>query len=126
MVQTKLPHSIPFIMVDRVIAVEDGLARGVKTITEEILTPSGTLPQSLLIEALAQISGFAAGQQEGTKALFAGIKDMTFEGKVHRGDVLLLESRLLGRFGPLYSFEASAIVSDTLVARGTIYLNLYD
>lgn len=117
-----LPHSHPFLMVDKIISLENGRASGLKQITGEYLSRSDYFPQSLIIEALAQISGLASGQKG--QSLFAGIKDMVFHREVKTGDVLYLESVLDKKFGSMFSFSVSASVDGDKVAEGTLFLNI--
>ncbi|MEW6068521.1 MAG: 3-hydroxyacyl-[acyl-carrier-protein] dehydratase FabZ [Nitrospirota bacterium] len=119
-----LPHRQPFLMLDRIVSVSDGKASGVKHITNELLSNSIYFPQVLIIEALAQISGIASGVKG--HGMLAGVKDIVFHRNVKQGDILYLESSLIGRFGNMFSFSASASVDKYRVADGTLYLNIYD
>lgn len=75
------------------------------------------MPGVLIIEALAQTGAVAIlGMEEnrGKTAYFAGIDHAKFKQKVVPGDVLLLETEIIKRKGPIGVGKATATVNGKL------------
>jgi len=96
-----LPHRYPFLLVDRIIEVEEGKkAVGIKNVTANEPFFQGHFPDNpimpgvLIVEALAQVAGIAVMDIEefkGKLGLFAGIDKCRFKKVVRPGDQLILE-----------------------------------
>lgn len=102
---------------------ENRRAKGTRRVTmnDPIVMPDGTMPQTYIIEAMAQISGIASGKQGGS--LFAAINGLIFNGTARAGDTLEVESSVERNIGGLYSFAARAIVAGNIIAEGGILLH---
>lgn len=111
-IQEILPHRYPFLLVDRIVELEEGeRAVGLKnvTINEEFF--NGHFPQHpvmpgvLIVEALAQVSAVIMLTKEGNEGrlgLLAGIDECRFKKQVKPGDQLRLEveiTRIKGSIG---------------------------
>lgn len=111
-IQEILPHRYPFLLVDRIVELEEGKrAVGLKnvTINEEFF--NGHFPQYpvmpgvLIMEALAQVSAVIMLTKEGNEGrlgLLAGIDECRFKKQVKPGDQLRLEveiTRIKGSIG---------------------------
>ncbi|PIJ99043.1 3-hydroxyacyl-ACP dehydratase FabZ [Lysinibacillus sp. fkY74-1] len=111
-IQEILPHRYPFLLVDRIVELEEGKrAVGLKnvTINEEFF--NGHFPQYpvmpgvLIVEALAQVSAvimLTKDGNEGRLGLLAGIDECRFKKQVKPGDQLRLEveiTRIKGSIG---------------------------
>jgi 3-hydroxyacyl-[acyl-carrier-protein] dehydratase len=107
-----LPHRYPFLLVDRVVALEPGRSVvALKNVTANEPHFTGhfpgrpILPGVLIVEALAQAAGIAVlalPDYRGKFALFAGIDECRFRRAVLPGDQLLLKvtiDKLRGMFG---------------------------
>ncbi|MFT8930661.1 MAG: 3-hydroxyacyl-ACP dehydratase FabZ [Sporolactobacillus sp.] len=100
-----LPHRYPFLLVDRVLEIEDGVrAVGIKNVTANEPFFQGhfpdypIMPGVLIVEALAQVAGIAvlhAGSQDNMLTLYAGIDKCRFKDQVRPGDQLRLESEIV-------------------------------
>lgn len=111
-IQAILPHRYPFLLVDRIMELEEGKrAVGMKnvTINEEFFTGHfpqyPVMPGVLIVEALAQVSAIimlTKAGNEGRLGLLAGIDHCRFKKQVKPGDELRLEvdiTRVKGAVG---------------------------
>lgn len=109
-IQKILPHRWPFLLVDRVVEVDEqrGYIKAHKGVTASEWFFQGHFPEMpvmpgvLQVEALAQTLGLYVGQLDGYRGqvgLFAGIDGCRFRRVVQPGDTLTLEVTItkLGR-----------------------------
>src|SRR5438128_11973988 len=109
-----LPHSYPFLLVDRIIELEvDKRIVGIKNVSfnERYLSHTGNarpvLPPTILTEAVAQVGAIlvlAKPENRERLPFFAGIERVRFRRAVHPGDVVEIEAivvRLRSRMGLL-------------------------
>jgi 3-hydroxyacyl-[acyl-carrier-protein] dehydratase len=125
-----LPHRYPFLLVDRVLAVEPGKSiHAYKNITMNEPYFVGhfphhpVMPGVLIMEALAQTGAVLLLSQEAYKgkiAYFAGMENVRFKQPVIPGDVLTLEVTLVKQRGPVGFASAKASVRGNLVASGEL------
>lgn len=115
-----LPHRQPFLLIDMVEELEPGIrAVAKKCVTYNEPYFAGhfpgepVMPGVLIIEALAQTGAVAIlGMEEnrGKTAYFAGIDGAKFKRKIVPGDVLMLETEIVKRKGPIGVGRATATV----------------
>ncbi len=123
-----LPHRYPFLLVDRVVEVEEGKSIvGYKNVTINEPFFNGhfpvrpIMPGVLIIEAMAQISGIlgyvTAGRSaaDGSIHLLAGSNKARFKRPVIPGDQLRLESTLLSNKHGIWKFDCRALVDGEVV-----------
>lgn len=125
-----IPHRQPFLLVDTIEEMEVGQrAVGKKCVTFNEPFFAGhfpgepIMPGVLIIEALAQTGAVAllsVPENKGRLALFGGIKNAKFKGKVVPGDVLMLETSIIKSKGPVGVGEAKAFVNGKVVASAEI------
>ena len=117
--KTMLPHTHPFVFVDRVLEVEAGKrAVGIKNVTQNEAVLRGhfpgqpVMPGVHIIEALAQIAGIAlnAGRSEadGAQTVLVAIRNIKFRKMVGPGDQLILTATLSASPGALTQFAVKA------------------
>ncbi len=120
-----LPHRYPFLMVDRVIEVEEGKrAVGIKNLTmnenffQGHFPGNPIMPGVLIVEAMAQLSGVLAYKSGagGKATYFLSIEKARFRKPVVPGDQLRLEVSVLRGRGTVWRFSGTAHVEDRLVA----------
>lgn len=95
-----LPHRYPFLLVDRIVDIEEAKITGIKNVTANEPFFQGHFPEHpvmpgvLIIEALAQTLGVLVLRREenrGKLAYFASINNAKFRKPVFPGDTLTLD-----------------------------------
>lgn len=124
-----IPHRYPFLLIDKVIKVEENKIIAIKNVTANEQYFQGhfpaepVMPGVLIIEALAQagaVSLLSKDEFKGKIAYFAGINNAKFRRKVVPGDTLRLEVELIkvrGKAGVGYGI---AYVEDKKVCEGEL------
>ncbi|MGH1486280.1 MAG: 3-hydroxyacyl-ACP dehydratase FabZ [Cellvibrionaceae bacterium] len=128
-----LPHRYPFLLVDRVLELEEGkYIKAYKNITTNEEVFNGHFPQApifpgvMIIEAMAQASGILGFKtigktpQDGSVYLFAGADKVRFRRQVVPGDRLELEATVISEKRGIWKFECKASVDGQLAASATI------
>lgn len=126
-----LHHRYPFLLVDRVLAWEEGeYLVALKNVTANEPHFLGHFPERpimpgvLIIEALAQASALLARLSAATgedKYLYlAGIDKARFKRLVIPGDTLRLEVKVIQRRGRIARLQGKATVAGELAARAAL------
>ncbi len=124
-----LPHRYPFIMIDRVVYVEQGIiSRSIKNLTYNETFFQGHFPSNpvmpgvLILEAMAQncIVCVTGGKPNNVNAYLTSIDKARFRSSVIPGDCLNLESKFLKSKGNLFFFECTATIEEKIVANATV------
>ena len=128
-----LPHRYPFLLVDRVLALEPGKnIVGLKNVTINEPFFQGhfphhpVMPGVLIIEALAQAAAILQFKSSNTLAddsyayYFVGIDKARFRAPVTPGDQLLLNVELVRFMRGIWKFSAQAKVGETCVAEAEL------
>jgi len=120
-IQKIIPHRHPFILVDKVVELEEGKrVKAIKNVTvsepffEGHFPDYHVMPGVLIVEALAQAGAIAILQDEkykGKKAFFAGIDKCRFKKQVTPGDTLELHVEIEKIKGPIGKGKALATVN---------------
>ena len=129
-IQKILPHRYPFLLIDRVLEMEEGKrCVALKNVTMNEPFFQGHFPQEpvmpgvLIIEALAQTGAVAMLSMEefkGKIAFFGGIDKAKFRGKVVPGDTLRLEVEMIKIKRNAGIGKGIAYVDDKKVAEGEL------
>jgi 3-hydroxyacyl-[acyl-carrier-protein] dehydratase len=129
----KLPHRYPFLLVDRVLAVDPGKTiKALKNVTINEPFFVGhfphrpVMPGVLMLEAMAQtaalLSFATAGvaPDEKTVYYFAGIDGARFKRPVEPGDQLVMEVELLRHKAGIYKFKGTARVGEDVACEAEL------
>lgn len=126
-----LPHRYPFVLVDRIVELEEKRIVGLKNVTINEQFFQGHFPEDpvmpgvLILEGLAQTGCVLAYNTEpsmiGTKlAYFTGLDAVKFRKKVVPGDQLLFEVIAVKRKMGLWILACKAFVDGELVAEAQL------
>ena len=133
-----LPHRYPFVLVDRVSAIDPGkriLGRKMVSYNEPWcqghFPGHPIMPGVLIIEALAQLGGilvYATEPFDATTSLmyFLGIDKAKFRHTVTPGDRLDLCVEVLHHRSNVWKLRGEATVDGTLCARGELLASIVD
>ncbi|WP_091531850.1 3-hydroxyacyl-ACP dehydratase FabZ [Fontimonas thermophila] len=135
-----LPHRYPFLLIDRVLSVEqDGnVLTAIKNVTyNEPYFPGHfpglpTMPGVLILEAMAQACGVLAIRKSGVRKdsgfilYFAGIDECRFKRPVVPGDQLKFRVELDKHKRDLWKFKAQATVDGELACSADMMCVLKD
>ncbi|MBT0652392.1 hydroxymyristoyl-ACP dehydratase [Geomobilimonas luticola] len=114
-----LPHRYPFLHLDRIVALEPGVsAVGMVGVTADTLS----FPPLLLVEAMAQLGGIAAGQEEGSRGILAALDRVELPETVLPGVRVRVTVRIVKAFGTLFLVEGEAREGERLLARAELTL----
>lgn len=135
-IQEILPHRYPFLLVDRILEIEQGKkAVGIKNVTvnepffQGHFPGNPIMPGVLIVEAMAQVGAVAVLSMEdnrGKLALFAGIDKARFRRPVIPGDQLRMEVELIKVKGSMGKGKGMAYVGDELVAEAELMFVLLE
>ena len=128
-----LPHGPEFRFLDRLTELDPGrsgrgeyLVRGNEPWLRGHFPGDPLVPGVLLVEAAAQLAGVVAQSDPQTPPLpglkLAALRGVKFLGAVRPGEVVRLEARITGRFGPLLQARAEAFVGDAQVLSAELTL----
>lgn len=128
-----LPHRYPFLLVDRVLELEEGVSIvAIKNVTVNEPFFNGhfpdhpVMPGVLIVEAMAQAAGILGFKtmgkkpQDGSIYYFVGSDKLRFKRPVVPGDQLQLGAKVLSERRGIWKFEVRASVDGDTVSSATI------
>lgn len=128
-----LPHRYPFLLVDKVLSLEEGKEIvAVKNVTmNEPFFPGHfpyhpVMPGVLIIEAMAQAAAILSFKTMGTLPTedsvyyFAGIDNARFKKPVSPGDQLILKVKIERTMRGLWKYSGQALVDDVVAAEANL------
>lgn len=131
-----LPHRYPFLLVDRVVAIEgDQRALGVKNVTinepffQGHYPGTPVMPGVLIVEAMAQLSGVLIGQNlehTGKLGVLLSMDKVKLRKPVTPGDQLILEAVAIRVRSRIAHMQCKAYVGKELAAEAEVKFMLVD
>jgi 3-hydroxyacyl-[acyl-carrier-protein] dehydratase len=133
-----LPHRYPFLLVDRVIEMEQGVGlTAIKNVTVNEPFFQGhfpgepIMPGVLILEAMAQSTGLLAfssliDPDKSSLYMLVGIDKARFRGQVVPGDQLKLKITLKRNMRGIGMFACKALVDDEVVAEAEMMCSAQD
>jgi len=141
-IQKVLPHRYPFLLVDRVVSLDNGKSiEAYKNISISEPVFQGHFPEHpiypgvMIVEGMAQTGGVLAFQssslkeQEAAKdrvVYFMSIDKCKFRNPVAPGDRLVYKLDVTKQRGAIWQFDAKAYVDDKLVAQAELKAMIVD
>jgi 3-hydroxyacyl-[acyl-carrier-protein] dehydratase len=120
-----MPHRYPFLLIDRVLEMDDSKIRAVKNVTINEPHFLGHFPEVpvmpgvLVIEAMAQAGGFLLFSQiddrDDKLIYFTGIDKCRFRKPVVPGDQLIFEVELVAKRSTFAKIKGRALVDGEVV-----------
>ena len=127
-IRKTLPHRFPFLLVDRVLELEQGVrAVGLKNVTINEAHFQGhfpghaVMPGVLVVESMAQVGGIlllSIVDDPSRQPYFVAMDKVRFRRLVVPGDQLTIEATFLKRKGDTGKVEIVARVGDETAAQG--------
>lgn len=131
-----LPHRFPFLLVDRILEMEDERIVGIKNVSVNEHFFIGhypdypVMPGVLIVEALAQCAGVLVLSQipdRGSKVvLMASIDEAKFRRPVRPGDQLRLELTFIKKKATIAKMKGVATVDGVTVAEAIVMCTIAD
>ena len=131
-----MPHRYPFLLIDRVLEMDEKTIRAVKNVTINEPHFLGHFPEVpvmpgvLIVEAMAQAGGFLllskADDREDKLIYFTGIDKCRFRKPVVPGDQLIFEVEVVARRSTFAKIRGRALVDDVVVCEAEMMSALAD
>jgi 3-hydroxyacyl-[acyl-carrier-protein] dehydratase len=135
-IQNILPHRYPFLLVDKIIELEEGKSvKGIKNVTinepffQGHFPGNPIMPGVLICEALAQVGAvllLSLPENKGKLGVFTGINNFKFRRQVVPGDTLELNAELVTYRHGMGKANVKATVEGQVAAMGEISFAVID
>ena len=123
-----LPHRYPFLLVDRILELEENRVVGLKNVTinepffQGHFPGEPVMPGVLVLESMGQVAGMMIASRPGTEGdqllILTSMEDVKFRRPVRPGDQLVTEAEMLKLRGRMGKVKAVARVDGELAAEG--------
>lgn len=131
-----LPHRYPFLLVDRIIELEEERIVGIKNVTANEPFFVGhfpdfpVMPGVLITECMAQVAGVlvlkSIPDRHSKLVLLASVDDAKFRRPVRPGDQLRIEMKMVSRKSTICKMTGKVTVDGIVVAEATLMCVLRD
>lgn len=132
-IENILPHRYPFLLIDRILSIEEGRAVGLKNVTLNEWFFQGhfpgkpIMPGVLILESMAQVGATMMMNLEGFSRctpFLTSLNNVKFRRPVVPGDQLVIEVILLKMRRNIGKLKGTARVADQVVVEGEIGFSL--
>jgi len=124
-----LPHAAPFLLLDRIVAIDEQGGRFSKglTVDDPLVGPAGVLSPILVVEAMAQAAGLVLMRREPDlralgSAVLAAIDRCEVGAPARAGDVLIVEITITRRYADMARIHGRAVAGGHVCATATLTL----
>ena len=131
-----LPHRYPFLLVDRIVEMDEQRIVGIKNVTVNEPFFMGhfpdfpVMPGVLIVESMAQVAGVlvlkSIPDRHTKLVLLASVEEAKFRRPVRPGDQLRIEMRMERRKATVVKMKGEATVDGVVVAEATVMCKLAD
>jgi beta-hydroxyacyl-ACP dehydratase FabZ len=131
-----LPHRYPFLLVDRIVELEEERIVGIKNVTANEPFFIGHFPEFpvmpgvLITESMAQVAGVlvlkSIPDRHSKLVLLASVDEAKFRRPVRPGDQLRIEMTMVSRKATICKMTGKATVDGVVVAEATLMCVLRD
>ncbi len=131
-----MPHRYPFLLIDRVLEMDESTIRAVKNVTFNEphflghFPGAPVMPGVLIVEAMAQAGGFLLFSQvedrDDKLIYFTGIDKCRFRRPVVPGDQLIFEVEILAKRSSFAKIHGRALVDGEVVCEADMMSALGD
>ena len=135
-IRETLPHRYPFLLVDRIVELEEERIVGIKNVTVNEPFFTGhfpnfpVMPGVLIVEAMAQTAGIlvlrSIPDRDSKLVFLVSVDYARFRKPVVPGDQLRLEMKMMRRKGTVVKMSGQATVAGVLVAEAEVMCKLED
>ncbi len=123
-----LPHAAPFLLLDRILAIDEQGGRFSKgvTVDDPLVGPSGVLSPILVVEAMAQGAGLVLMRREpalrARGAVLAAIDHCEMKAPARAGEIVLVEIVVTRRYAEMARIHGRATVGGLACVDATLTL----
>jgi len=131
-IKDKLVLRYPYLLVDRVISLEQDSIKAMKNVTINEPFFQGHFPEpypsvmpgTMIIEGMAQVAGLLTESQTTGQTLgyLVGVEDAKFRKQIKPGDQITYNGKIKRSKGAIYKVEVTAKVDGKLAASSVITL----
>jgi beta-hydroxyacyl-ACP dehydratase FabZ len=135
-IRTILPHRYPFLLVDKIVELDNDRVVGIKNVTfnEPFFTGHfpdfPVMPGVLIVEAMAQAAGVlvlkSIPDRENKLVLLVAIENCRFRRQVVPGDTLRMEMKVIKRKASVAKMAGVATVDGQVAAEVEVMCKLAD
>ncbi len=134
-IHTILPHRYPFLLIDKVLTIEDDRAVGIKNVTMNEWFFQGHFPERpvmpgvLVLESMAQVGAtmmMNLTDYRNCIPYFTSLRNVKFRRPVVPGDTMVIEVTLIRMRKRMGKIRGIAKVDEQVVAEGEIGFSLIE